>query len=536
MLNVLSRKVIQVGGAAVIISAVAIYFGLFLLINASMDNADRLNAENEAERAYNALMHNVKIIDSICSDWAEWDDTYNFILNPGSNYDYVESNLVDETFGTIGVNYIVYLDKSENVVFAKGYDFFNDEELQISDTLMSQLRLLAAKNDTDVKTGFFRVEDFIYAFSARPILRSNETGPYVGTLIFARVVDEAFLEEASEILGLEFSIEPRVSFFKVVEDGENFTVFYPLQDYNGQQIGILKLQHERTALNVFRNFYLPFAFAGILIGATVVLSFVFFVKLHVTDRIERLASSLNEIRTGNWSGRVRVEGNDEITVLEKRINELLEEVTKRIEEVEELNESLKLVNRIMRHDILNDLTAIRLYAEILKEKQDERAIQRIEEAVSRITELIERVRRLEEALKSEIELEEVNLKEIVEEIAEKYGVELKFEGEPYIMAGEHIKFVFDNLISNSVKHGNAKSVFVQSSESNDTYRIILSDDGRGVDEAIASKIFEEGFSTGGSGIGLYIVKKLIERYGGKIELIKTKPVTFEITIPKEKVY
>ncbi len=83
------------------------------------------------------------------------------------------------------------------------------------------------------------------------------------------------------------------------------------------------------------------------------------------------------------------------------------------------------------------------------------------------------------------------------------------------MADEHIKFVFDNLISNSVKHGNARRIFVQSGEGDGYYRIIFSDDGSGVDEAIASKIFEEGFSTGGSGIGLYIVKKLIERYGGR---------------------
>ena len=60
----------------------------------------------------------------------------------------------------------------------------------------------------------------------------------------------------------------------------------------------------------------------------------------------------------------------------------------------------------------------------------------------------------------------------------------------------------------------------------DFCEIRVADYGKGIPEKIKDKVFEEGFSHGESastGQGLYIVKKLVDRYGGEVEIEDNKP-------------
>jgi len=524
---VLTRKVLLVGGGVLVVSVIVIYAGLYFATQSLFDHIDVNNALNRAELVHSALFHEVDAIDSFCADWAEWDDTYNFVLN--RNMDYVESNLVDETFPTLNVNYIVYLDRNGEVVLAKGYDLENETAMNPSQPLIERFRELSARNDLDVKKGFLRFDNSIYAFSARPILRSDETGPYAGTLIFARIVDDSFIQSPSKIAGLSFKIlpVPKEKSVKFVNESA-LLVEFPLEDYSGRVVGTIEFYAEREALGILSSLYLPLAFAGTAVGILVVLGYLLFVKRAVVDRVERLAESLGRIME-KGAGRVEVEGCDEITLLEKRINELLDAISGKIEEVEELNQNLRLVNKLMRHDILNDLTSIQLAVEVLKEEgMNDGMVMNIERSVSRIADLIRRVRTLEEIMGREAELVEIDLKDIIEEIVEKYNVEVEVEGETMFMADKNVVSVFDNLISNSVRHGNADKVFIRGEKRNGKCYVTFSDNGSGIPEEISDRIFEEGFSTKGSGLGLYIVKKLMSRYGGEIRLLSASPATFQL--------
>ena len=64
--------------------------------------------------------------------------------------------------------------------------------------------------------------------------------------------------------------------------------------------------------------------------------------------------------------------------------------------------------------------------------------------------------------------------------------------------------------------------------------VTLSDNGPGISKEIESKLFEKGASTTGGGLGLYLTKKVIEGYGGKIEYLPDKKqsgTTFQIQLP-----
>lgn len=98
-----------------------------------------------------------------------------------------------------------------------------------------------------------------------------------------------------------------------------------------------------------------------------------------------------------------------------------------------------------------------------------------------------------------------------------------------------ITTLIDNLISNSEKAGRGwRSHFLFLRKKKDNLLIEVADDGKkGIEKENLKKIFELGYTTtGGSGIGLYQAKDIVEKLSGEIVAESTKGVgtTFKITI------
>ncbi|ADC64461.1 integral membrane sensor signal transduction histidine kinase [Ferroglobus placidus DSM 10642] len=442
----------------------------------------------------------------------------------------MRSNWVNETYPTLGINYAIYFDKRGNVVFAGGYNLLEDEPMKVPPSIIAEFRYLLAKSDEDVKKGFLRINDEILIFSSRPILHSNETGPFVGTLIFARVLDEEIINAVREISGINVSISLTAK--NNTETTQKFVMAtYPLKDYRGEQIASIVVLKDRIARNILYQFYLPFALSAGVVGGIVILSYLVFVKKYVVKRLENVTSTLQDITLKeDFERRVSDTGDDEIAVLSRNINVLLDKISKNLKEIKSLNDDLRLINRIMRHDILNSLTAIQFYADLLEEEYKKDYVGKIKESTEKIVDLIKRIRVFELSLEKGIKMKPVDLEEIILELSKEYGVEAVVKGDLKVLADDSIKNVFDNLISNSVKHGRAKRIFVEGKREGDFAIITFYDDGIGIREDIADKIFEEGVTTGGSGLGLYIAKRILEKYGGEITLADRKQAKFLIKL------
>lgn len=200
------------------------------------------------------------------------------------------------------------------------------------------------------------------------------------------------------------------------------------------------------------------------------------------------------------------------------------DITER-KELEELNERLleytTHLNRMLRHDLKNVLSAISLSTELLKEqKVNEKLTELIEKSVSKGFEIIESAKESEEVLKTG-KLKEINLKDVLTKIEECYeNVEINAE-EVVVLADNTIFNVLTNLVENAFKHGGAKKVRISVRKEDEFAVITVEDDGKGIPKEIREKIFDYGFSYGekaGNGMGLYVVKKAVERWGGRISV------------------
>nr|WP_216670159.1 PAS domain S-box protein [Microcoleus asticus] len=148
---------------------------------------------------------------------------------------------------------------------------------------------------------------------------------------------------------------------------------------------------------------------------------------------------------------------------------------------------------------------------------------------------------------SEIVQVEKLLAEIIDSLAPPPGFEVKIEPGMPIFVTEKLPLqqVFSNLISNAIKHNRCESGHVKISvkELDDFYEFSVEDDGPGIAPEYHDKVFvifqtlEARDKVENTGIGLSLVKKIVEGQGGTISLesAEGKGATFRFTWPKQSI-
>ncbi|MGI9402803.1 MAG: sensor histidine kinase [Rhizobiaceae bacterium] len=199
------------------------------------------------------------------------------------------------------------------------------------------------------------------------------------------------------------------------------------------------------------------------------------------------------------------------------------------------------------HELKSPLTSIHGAAELLREKADEMSeaqrnqfLRNISADTDRLVVLLDQLRMLAKA-DNPILAGTVPLQDITSELRALFpdiSFDLDAEGDPAVnMAHENALIVFSNMIENAASHG-ATRVDISTRHSDDELIIKITDNGTGISAANANKVFDLFFTTrresNGTGMGLNIVKAMLEAHGGRIYLEKSgmgKGTTFEIAIP-----
>ncbi|MEO2068088.1 MAG: ATP-binding protein [Desulfurobacteriaceae bacterium] len=206
-------------------------------------------------------------------------------------------------------------------------------------------------------------------------------------------------------------------------------------------------------------------------------------------------------------------------------------------------EAWKEVAQRIAHEIKNPLTPITLNAERIRrqhkkknpqmEKVIDKAVDSILAEVEVIRRLIDEFRRFARLPLPEKKLTDVNelLRSTLEPYENKVKIIFELENLPQIPVDRSLmREVFTNLIDNSIEAGSTE-VSVSTTTKDGKVFIVFRDNGPGIPEEIMDKLFSPYISTKeeGWGLGLSIVKKIIEDHGGKIYTVNRN--TFVIELP-----
>ncbi|MEM1576242.1 MAG: PAS domain-containing sensor histidine kinase [Archaeoglobaceae archaeon] len=201
------------------------------------------------------------------------------------------------------------------------------------------------------------------------------------------------------------------------------------------------------------------------------------------------------------------------------------------EELSRKNEFLSLLSKMLRHDILNDLAVIRGAIEVKEDAMLEMALSRIDKIVEKIND----IKNLEEAMGK---LRPMNVAEVIRWAVDKYAEQAVFKlsiQDVFVEANEALKSAIENIINNAILHSQVSPVEITINvfKERDECIIEIADNGVGIPNEIKEKIFEAGYSRRGGGLGLYLVKKIVEMFGGKVSVRDNVPrgALFEIRLP-----
>jgi len=214
------------------------------------------------------------------------------------------------------------------------------------------------------------------------------------------------------------------------------------------------------------------------------------------------------------------EGGGEEYVL--GVHEDVTERKRREDELRRRNERLNDFASIVSHDLQNPLDVVEKRLGSYAEEHDDRRIEHAQKGIERMREIIDGLLTLtsDSQVVGDDEGTDLEIAEVAETAwknVDTEDVELEIETTRSVFADEErLVRVFENLMNNAVVHGGA-DVKVTVGDSEEGFYV--EDDGPGIPEYKREKVFDRGFSTGGSnGFGLYIVKNIVEAHGWEIEV------------------
>lgn len=271
---------------------------------------------------------------------------------------------------------------------------------------------------------------------------------------------------------------------------------------------------------------------------------------------ERLKKHLHDVLKGQSSSPVMLQlGAEPMQMVEIAssvmrhensfigVQVFVRDVTERmamIEELKENHEQLKLLNKILRHDITNYLASLKSGIRLYRRNEDEVYLDKMDVAVAKSLDLIHNIRGAEHMLFTDHPLLNVNLDTVLEALADEHPeVTIYGRCEGTVIANTALPSLFENLIQNALLHGSATQVDVRVQHEDDLCRIEVADNGTGIPDNVKPRIFDEGFhygKTGQSGLGLYISRTLVQRYGGTVSVTDNQPAgtTFIIELARNR--
>ncbi|MCK5773767.1 MAG: PAS domain-containing protein [Thermoplasmata archaeon] len=189
--------------------------------------------------------------------------------------------------------------------------------------------------------------------------------------------------------------------------------------------------------------------------------------------------------------------------------------------VERYNVLLSIINKVLRHDLLNDLWIMQISVERSLETGDRSLLKNALRSMEKSMETIKRMRALEEESLRDEDPKVFDLSHVFRKLEDHNELDISIEGNAEVIADEGLFTVFNNLINNAIKHGKASKMIIRVKKAQKKVTVSVLDNGIGIPSRLRDSIFNEGVTSGeekGSGLGLYITLRSMHRIGGDIRL------------------
>jgi len=286
-------------------------------------------------------------LDMLIRGWGVSNETYDFV--GGERINYVQSNLGDESFKNLQLNFIIITNKQGDIVYGEGFDLVNQKPTPLRSDLVAELARegspLRSLVTTTMPSGFLALPQGTVLLSSYPILRSDFTGPSRGVVIIGRYFD------AAEIAKLSPASRPRVSIIPFEQASLSTQTRTLLSDAGASKVLVLTpdeniIEADRVlpditergkflfSIQMPRDIYqqgkrdlltLIFLLLGIGLGLGLII--IRMLDVQVLRRLMSINSEIEEITVHKkGKSRITLKGNDEISHLAFTLNRMFDQI------------------------------------------------------------------------------------------------------------------------------------------------------------------------------------------------------------------
>lgn len=347
----------------VVLTLVIVYF-----IFSKFLNNNELKGINTSFETINYIISKEEdSLKSTGTDWAHWNETYNFI--EGIDSEYIDRNFQDNTFATLKLNLIICTDSQGNVVFNKEYELNNESLNATTNEIINRSpdnfkKLITFQDVNEKHSGILFLNGKLFIIAALPVTTSDEKAASNGALIMGRCVNENFLNYMMNVSHNNISFEENVLFEKNNEltlnkEFSKITASRNLNNIFGNKTITSFITIERDEFNNAIYAFKVFIFIFLLLIIFISSLDIFIINKYIIKRIRILHEFMEYVAMKKDTGvRVTLNGDDELFDLAKSTNRMLSELEAAYNEITYLSFNDKLTglkNRVYIEKIFEEI-------------------------------------------------------------------------------------------------------------------------------------------------------------------------------------
>jgi PAS domain S-box-containing protein len=359
----IGRRTLVILAALSAASFLLSYFVLQATVYPTFLELDHQAAHENVQRVEAAIQANLDALLLINSEYSQWDDTYEFMLD--FNIDYISSNLTPIILENIHADSMVILDMRGDVVAAISRDSIITEpfpkHLPFKEFDSIRHKLTASDSNTSRLSGVIRTSKGPFLFASLPILKSNETGEPRGSVVFGQFLNAQNIQRIRDQISVEFQILPTPTLLFEEGFGDNSDPvknemprrqdsittheYRNIEDIFGQPAFLLDVSTPRSVLAAGQR---AVNMALVFLAITSLLYLLvsgFSLRRLIVKPVAELTEHIALLRRGDKKNAesVAITRTDEIGTLTRQFNSLVKELRQAHEEMAEARDRVALI-------------------------------------------------------------------------------------------------------------------------------------------------------------------------------------------------
>ncbi|MCK9151895.1 CHASE4 domain-containing protein [Methanobacterium alcaliphilum] len=303
-----------------------------------------------------SLENDLNALNNTANDWSQYDAAYNFVKTNNSNFK--NRSLIDETFLRLNINFIIFTNKSGDIIFSKAVDLKTEKEIpmyhDLKNVTKNYIGVLNQKNGAE-SSGFIYINGRPLMIAAKPVLKSDGEGPSSGYLIMGRYLDTYTLDSLppeSKIYitpinssdNLKLLNQHNQTKLGLNISNDIITGYTILNGTSGKPSLLVKIEMPRNIYKSSQRTVLFLALSLLISGLVASFFVYYYLDRNLLRRLDKITSSVLRIgRSNDLSGRVPILGDDELAEQAISINMMLQSLEESNQELKKSREGYKTI-------------------------------------------------------------------------------------------------------------------------------------------------------------------------------------------------